>query len=61
MNLKDKKNMASRYCVSTRTITNWVRDGVLPAIKIGAVIRFDPEACDAALARKSTIPQKVSF
>jgi excisionase family DNA binding protein len=50
--------MADRYQVSPRTITNWVRDGILPAIKIGGVLRFDQEACDAALPRKSTIQNK---
>ncbi|MEK0448527.1 MAG: Helix-turn-helix domain [Verrucomicrobiota bacterium] len=55
MTFHDKKAMATRYRVSTRTITNWVRDGILPAIKIGNILRFDPDSCDIALKRKSAV------
>ena len=55
MIFETKKAMAVRYRVSARTITSWVRDGILPAIKIGNVLRFDPDSCDAALKRKSAV------
>ena len=45
----DKKTLAQRYAVSERTITNWRSAGLLAAIKIRRVIRFDIPACDAAL------------
>jgi excisionase family DNA binding protein len=49
-----KKEIAARYNVSPRTVSNWVRNGILPALKIGGVLRFDPEACDLALKKQST-------
>jgi hypothetical protein len=47
----DKKTLAQRYAVSERTITNWRSAGLLAAIKIRRVIRFDIPACDAALQK----------
>jgi len=47
-----KPRLAHRYTVSPRTIDNWMKNGVLPFIKIGKkFIRFDPDECDAAIAR----------
>jgi hypothetical protein len=41
--------VAGRYQVSVRTITKWMRQRVIPFIRIGHVIRYDAAACDAAL------------
>jgi excisionase family DNA binding protein len=32
--------VARRYKVTSRTVLNWVKRGVLPAIRLGKVIRF---------------------
>jgi excisionase family DNA binding protein len=48
-----KAQIAEHYGVSPRTIGNWVSKGVLPALKIGRVLRFNVEACDAALQRRT--------
>jgi hypothetical protein len=45
----DKRTLAERYGVSPRTITNWMRAGLLAFFKIRRVVRFDVVACDAAL------------
>ena len=45
----DKKTLAQRYAVSERTINNWMSAGLLVAIKIRRLLRFDVPACDAAL------------
>ena len=50
-NLLNKKNLAGRYCVSTRTIDNWMQT-FLPFYKPSyGVVRFDPEECDRALEK----------
>ena len=38
--LLTKKQVAKALCVTTRTISNWVRRGVLPHIKVGGRILF---------------------
>lgn len=45
-----KKVLAARYSCTTRTINNLMRKGVVPYVKIGALVRFSPEDCDRALA-----------
>ncbi|HTQ45746.1 MAG TPA: helix-turn-helix domain-containing protein [Polyangiaceae bacterium] len=35
--------------LSTRTVHRRVADGTLPALKIGALVRFDPDAVAAAV------------
>ena len=39
-----KSQVAKMFQVSERTIENWVRDGLLPALQIGHSIRFDLDA-----------------
>lgn len=41
--------LAFRYSVSTRTIKNWKKAGLLPCFKIRRVLRFDVHACDKSL------------
>ena len=36
--------LAAALRVSRRSITRWVDDGTLPAIRVGGVLRFDEEA-----------------
>jgi len=47
--LLDKLAIAARYCVSVRTVENWMRRRILPHVKIGRLIRFDVAACDKAV------------
>jgi hypothetical protein len=49
-----KGTLARSYSVSERTIDNWVRRGVIPAIKVKRALLFDPVAVRAALARFQT-------
>jgi hypothetical protein len=44
-----KKVLARHYSVSERTINTWNQAGLLVAIKIRRIIRFDVPACDAGL------------
>ena len=46
-----KGDVAKRCTISPRTVDNWMREGILPYLKIGKVIRFDPDAVDLAIAR----------
>ena len=48
--LVNRDEIAARYSVSLRTITNWEQRRILPYIKIGRLVRFDTERCDRALA-----------
>lgn len=48
--LLNRDEIAARYSVSLRTITNWEQRRILPYIKIGRLVRFDTERCDRALA-----------
>jgi DNA-binding transcriptional MerR regulator len=46
----NKKEIARRYGVSTRTINSWMQRRLLPFTKPSAkMVRFDPEACDIAI------------
>lgn len=48
--LLSKKEIALRYGVSVRTVTQWMRRRILPYIKMShKVVRFDPRKCDIAL------------
>ena len=50
--LVKKPRIARRYDVSIRTIENMMRDRRIPFVRIGLRgVRFDPVACDRALAR----------
>ncbi len=46
------RELAARYGVCRRTITNWVRSGRLHVVKLGRrCARFDIERADAEIAR----------
>ena len=47
----DKRRIAKRYCVSERTIDNWIRARRIPFLKCGRLVRFNVARCDAALGR----------
>jgi hypothetical protein len=57
--LISKRELAKRYSVSTRTIQNWIARRIIPYIRMGGdqygrgghMLRFNPQACDAALKR----------
>lgn len=49
--LVNKHDISIRYGVSERTIQCWMEQGRIPYLKIGYLVRFDPEACDRALAQ----------
>ena len=51
----DKRTLAQRYGVSSRTISNWMSAGLLAFFKIKRVVRFDIPACDAALRQHGFI------
>ena len=51
----DKKTLAERYGVSSRTISNWMSAGLLAFFKNKRVVRFDIPACDAALRQHGFI------
>ena len=44
-----RQQMASRLQVSIRTIDNWSQARVLPAYKMGRVVRYDLKECMQAL------------
>ena len=41
--------MAEALGISERLLKNWVRDRVVPFVKIGRVVLFDPDAVNKAL------------
>ena len=49
--LVKKREIAIRYGVSERTIQEWMEQRRIPYFKFGYMVRFDPQACDQALAR----------
>jgi predicted site-specific integrase-resolvase len=47
-----RAEMAARYRVSIRTLDRWIREGLLPKIKITErCVRLDPIECDEAVRR----------
>jgi excisionase family DNA binding protein len=49
--LVKKRDIARRYSVSPRTVQTWVAQRRIPFVRIGNTLRFNPRACDQALAR----------
>lgn len=49
--LANKRQAAHHCSISTRCIDNWMRDGVIPYLKIGKLVRFNLEELDDALRR----------
>jgi hypothetical protein len=46
-----RKAIEKRYGVSARCLDNWMKAKIIPRIKIGRVLLFDPMKCDKALER----------
>ena len=46
-----REQMRIRLGVSIRTIGYWTKDGTLPFLKRGGVVRFNIEDCDTALRK----------
>jgi excisionase family DNA binding protein len=46
-----KRELAKILRVSSRTIDNWLKRKILPHLKIGRLVRFDPRRCLTALLR----------
>lgn len=46
--------VAAKLRISRMTVTRWVRDGKLPAVRLGAVLRIPTEAVDRMLADAAT-------
>ena len=51
--------VARRLGVSRRTVRRWVAAGVLPAYRVGGVIRIHPEELASFLERSRTGPMEV--
>jgi excisionase family DNA binding protein len=48
-NLLTKREVAELFRVSLRTVSNWMRCGIVPFIRIGSVVRFDRDAVRKAV------------
>jgi hypothetical protein len=55
---RTKSEMATYYDVDIRTITNFMRRGVLPYVKIGRFVRFHIEKCDCAMEKFTHIAKR---
>lgn len=42
---------ARRLGISRRQLSNWMKAGIVPYLKLGRLVLFDPIAVDAALTR----------
>jgi excisionase family DNA binding protein len=52
--LETTADVARRLQASERTVRRYAESGVLPAIRIGGLIRFDPRDVEAVLAAART-------
>lgn len=50
--LQRARELAAEYDVSERAILRLAQRGEIPSLRIGRLLRFDPEAVRAALERK---------
>jgi hypothetical protein len=57
----DKRQLARRYRVGARTIQNWVSQRRIRFLRIGNILRFDPRACDKALARFAVTESQLDY
>lgn len=44
-----KQEIAKRYQISVRQVTNLMRRRILPFVKVGRMVRFNTQSCDKAL------------
>ncbi len=45
-----------RYDISPRTLSNWMKSGKVPFLKVGNLVFFEVEQCDQALKRFQVNP-----
>lgn len=50
-NWKTKREIATHFKCSIRTITSFMRQRILPFIKKGRFLRFDTDDCDRAMEK----------
>lgn len=46
-----KDEIALKYQVSARTVGYWMSRKIIPYLKVGNIVRFDPVKVEAALAK----------
>jgi len=49
-NKSSKEEIARRYAVSLRTVSNWMRARRISYLKLGRLVRFDAEQVDRELS-----------
>ena len=47
----NKKDVAEKYKVSGRTVNYWMQTKMIPYLKIGGSVRFDPDDVDTAIRK----------
>jgi excisionase family DNA binding protein len=52
--LLSTRDVARRLNLAERTVRHYAHTGLLPALRLGGVIRFDPRDVDAALEQART-------
>jgi len=50
-----KQQVAERYQVAVRTVTNWMRERRISFLKIGRVVRFDLNLVDSELRKAGLV------
>lgn len=51
----DKRQEAARHQVTVRTIDAWMKRGLIPYLRVGRTIRFDPVDVDATLRSRCRV------
>jgi excisionase family DNA binding protein len=44
-------DVAEKFGVNRNTVTNWARRGIIPAMRLGQKLQFDPQEIDAWVQR----------
>jgi hypothetical protein len=47
----NKKQIALRYNIGERTVTDWMKRRILPFVKVGRVVRFHLPECELAVKK----------
>lgn len=47
------RDVADILSVDASTVYRWARDGVLPAVRIGSIVRFDPDVLKLRISGQS--------
>lgn len=53
-NYVDIREIAKHFSVSTQTVRNWMKRGLVPYFRMGSVVRFDVEEVNRALEQYRT-------